>query len=321
MKAQRNHNSFAALFCLVVSLIFASAAAGQPSLHKALDQDGDHKADFLIFRPGNNTWYARKSDGTQTYTNFGLKDRDVLVPGDYDGDGHGDIAVWRDTDAVWWRINSSNSSVTAVRFGESGDEPVARDYTGDGRTDIAVVRRSGGAMTWYILDTATGAFTGREYGYATDTVAPGDYDGDGKFDLAIQRPASNGSSQAVFWIRPSTSPNGFVGVPWGLNGDIFAPGDYDGDGKTDLTVLRETNGSLVWYIRRSLDFQLAVYQWGLSASDYPVQGDYDNDGKTDVAVWRDTDGTFYIRKSGDGNMQSERWGAAGDIPIASYDSR
>jgi hypothetical protein len=41
----------------------------------------------------------------------------------------------------------------------------------------------------------------------------------------------------------------FYGVQFGTNGDLPAPGDYDGDGKADPTVFRPTDGN--WYQLRS----------------------------------------------------------------------
>ncbi|MDQ3063949.1 MAG: hypothetical protein M3R14_13980 [Acidobacteriota bacterium] len=42
--------------------------------------------------------------------------------------------------------------------------------------------------------------------------------------------------------------------------DLSAPGDYDGDGKTDVSVWRETNGT--FYVLKSTDNALLVMQLG-----------------------------------------------------------
>jgi hypothetical protein len=41
----------------------------------------------------------------------------------------------------------------------------------------------------------------------------------------------------------------YYSFPFGTNGDIPAPGDYDGDGKFDATVFRPSNST--WYAQRS----------------------------------------------------------------------
>ena len=60
-------------------------------------------------------------------------------------------------------------------------------------------------------------------------------------------------------------------------------GDYDGDGKDDLMVLREGTG----YVRRSTDQIVEAAPWGnLPAGEAIVFGDYDGDGRAEPAIWR-----------------------------------
>ena len=85
--------------------------------------------------------------------------------------------------------------------------------------------------------------------------------------------------------------------------------DFDGDGKSDITVFRPENG--VWYILASSDNVMRVSSFGQNG-DVPVAGDFDGDGKSDVAVFRPENGVWYIQNSSDGAFRAEAFGLGND---------
>ncbi|MDQ6785293.1 MAG: VCBS repeat-containing protein [Acidobacteriota bacterium] len=297
-------------------------ANARTSAEKALDFDGDRRADFSVFRPSNNTFYIARSSATSTGSFFGVQfgsfDTDRAVPGDYDNDGKGDIAVWRETTGTFFVLRSSDNTAQTFQFGSFGDEPVQRDYDGDGATDFAVVRRTGGNIVWFIRNSKDGSVRIEQFGLDTDTVAPGDYDGDGKFDLAVFRGQSD--AQATFFVRLSSSSNSnnFTATQFGLGSDLVVPGDYDNDGKTDFAVVRGGT-PLTWFILNSSNGSVSAVQFGLD-QDLITQGDYDGDGKTDISVFRQQTGIFYVLRSTDSGVTQTKFGQNGDIPLAYYNT-
>ncbi len=96
-----------------------------------------------------------------------------------------------------------------------------------------------------------------------------------------------------------------------------APFDFDGDGKTDLSIFRHDPGE--WWYLRSSDGGNRAFQFG-NAYDRIAPADYTGDGKTDIAFFRRSNSSWFILRSEDNSFYSFPFGASEDIPApADYD--
>jgi glucose/arabinose dehydrogenase len=113
-------------------------------------------------------------------------------------------------------------------------------------------------------------------------------------------------------------PDGILYVLSFGQGKIFAvsgaqvPGDFDGDGKSDLAVYEEGTGN--WFFVGSTAGFGSHLNFGGSTF-LAVPGDYDGDGETDTAVYDATNGNWFISQSGAGFRVNPAFGGSGFIPV------
>jgi len=93
--------------------------------------------------------------------------------------------------------------------------------------------------------------------------------------------------------------------------------DFDGDGKTDLSIFRPSVGE--WWYLKSSNGGNGAFQFGTN-TDKLVPADYTGDGKTDIAFFRPSTGEWFILRSEDFSFYSFPFGTSGDVPApADYD--
>jgi hypothetical protein len=105
------------------------------------------------------------------------------------------------------------------------------------------------------------------------------------------------------------------------------PVDFDGDGRTDFSVLRFPSiappavAQITYWNLRSTDGPAPAQDWGDANTDLPAPGDYDGDGKDDLALFRNSgvvgaDTFFLVFRSSNSTFLGVRWGVTGDRPVA-----
>jgi hypothetical protein len=123
------------------------------------------------------------------------------------------------------------------------------------------------------------------------------------------------------WQGPHNETWG--GVTFNIDGDIAdgpvagsaiaknKTADFDGDGKSDVSVFRPD--AKVWFVLNSSNQNISGVGFG-GGTDILAPGDYDGDGKTDTAVFRPSEGNWYLLTKG-AAFSSRQFGGNGDIPV------
>lgn len=97
---------------------------------------------------------------------------------------------------------------------------------------------------------------------------------------------------------------------------LRAPFDFDGDGKSDLSVFRPSDApdQPDFLVLGSSNSSVINGFWG-SVGDIPVNADFDGDGRCDLAVFRPSTRLWFVLESGSGFVRVLNFGLPDDKPI------
>jgi hypothetical protein len=156
---------------------------------------------------------------------------------------------------------------------------------------------------WY-LSTGTGnsyspyqPFSRHDLTLGSENYTPGDFNGDGKTDLILT------TKSGSYWYISTGTGNSYSPYQAYSRGDLtlgsvnYTPGDFNGDGKTDLIVT--TSSGSYWYISTGTGNSYSLYQayarydLTLGSVNY-TPGDFNGDGKTDVIMTSPNGSYWYI---------------------------
>jgi cytochrome c peroxidase len=214
--------------------------------------------------------------------------------------------------------------------GSSGQIPqptaIEPPMVGNPSFTVAVTKGLGGANAVLVINstdpgTASIPTSGSFARQAISLQGSGAGNGYASISLAI--PNNNALIGQTFfgrwYVTDSGSTSGFSVSPafqFTIFGDAPAvvPSkyvDFDGDGKTDISIFRPSVGE--WYYQRSSNSVVNGAQFG-SSTDRTVPADYTGDGKTDLAFYRPSTGSWFILRSEDSSFYSFPFGVSTDIP-------
>ncbi len=224
------------------------------------DYDGDGRDDIAVWRPGPQGRFYIIHSRTQTLAveDFGQTGDDPTVVADYTGDGIEDIAVYRPgasagAQSYWFyrSVFDPPGNHTTVAFGQHGDRPVPGHYFLYSPENMIAVQRAEGQLGRFYIRPPWGGFESVQFGLANDILVPGDYNDDWVTDLAVVRPNANGFFEWHYLPSGFPPATNWVSSVWGVAAtDVITQGDYDGDGRTELSVWRP--GSPGTFYHRSL---------------------------------------------------------------------
>ncbi|MGY4645184.1 S8 family serine peptidase [Cellulomonas sp. URHB0016] len=204
---------------------------------------------------------------------------------------------------------------------QPGVRVVAGDFNGDGFTDVALVRQtpgwgsipvafSDGAGGWTVTNGAAGPdFIATWANQPGVRIVTGDFNGNGLTDIALVRQTPGWGSIPVAFADGSGGWNVTNGaadpdfIPTWANqpGVKIVTGDFNGNGLTDIALVRQTpgwgsipiafaNGDGTWTITNGAADPDFIPTWANQPGVKIVTGDFNGNGLTDIALVRQTPG-------------------------------
>jgi len=289
---------------------------------------GTYRQLRIISRDGHGQWGGRvlqaaivgsaatvNITGTQFRTAFSLRSEWFVptnlrsapsYPRDFSGDrladvlavaaNNGDLRMYVGNGASGWK--SMNGTVIGRGFGGFSKVFTAGTWDADALSDV-MAQKTDGSLWLYPGTAADPVGPPRRIGSGWsiyNLIFPvGDFGGDGLTDLVARRPdgglvlySGNGSGGFLTSTRR-------IGAGWGIFTSVFSPGDFNGDGTSDviartsggLLYLYPGNGSGGWLPRRTIGAGWQVF------STITSPGDFNGDGSSDLLA-RGRDGRLWL---------------------------
>ncbi|MGW8954671.1 trypsin-like serine protease [Streptomyces sp. NPDC055709] len=198
--------------------------------------------------------------------------------GDFNGDGHDDLALWfADPDGTPKLLTSlSNDKGSFPKpfaawtgpkdsFVRSNLKLITGDFNGDGRDDVGAFYRQGDGSirTYAFTANPNGTFAAPTDWWTSnlrwDQARPlaGDFNGNGRDDLAVWYDYADGSDKISTMVAESVPGKDQFGSAkvtldskpgnWDITKTQLLTGDFNGDGRDDLTALRVNGANVQTY--------------------------------------------------------------------------
>lgn len=286
---------------------------------------GNHASDYSIWLSQADGTAFNESELISYYFCRDLEGNSAV--GDYDGDGDTDVVFFQLNGTVWtgetqWSslIWSDFHADLSPHFSAWTGYPTMADVTGDSRSDLIQFNRTSGEV--YVSRSGGSYFHPVEVWSTDFCVGPkscfvGDFNGDGMSDIGYR-------DGTQIYISLSTGTEFLMKNAWltgSVSDDAIVPGDFDGNGNTDLAFINVTSGDVRVAISQGqfLEFSSSYNNPALCPGDISygamiLSGDFWGDGTDDLVVFmRDS------RIGGTRTEAGETFFERGDVIVLSTD--
>ena len=285
----------------------------------------------IAFANGDGSWNITNGAAPTFIEEWANQPGVRLVPGDFNGNGLTDIALVRQTpgwgsipiafangDGSWNITNGAAPTFIEEWANQPGVRLVPGDFNGNGLTDIALVRQTpgwgsipiafaNGDGSWNITNGAAPTFIEEWANQPGVRLVPGDFNGNGLTDIALVRQTPGWGSIPIAFANGDGSWNITNGAAptfieeWANQPGVrLVPGDFNGNGLTDIALVRQTpgwgsipiafaNGDGSWNITNGAA-PTFIEEWANQPGVRLVPGDFNGNGLTDIALVRQTPG-------------------------------
>ena len=217
----------------------------------------------------------------------------------------------------YWYINVNGTmQIVAVPVSWAGATPVTGDWNGGGKTEIGLFNQA--TATWWLNTAGEGGFKSSEtftFGFTGSNVFPvvGDWNGEGKTEVGVY---CNGAwfrdyDNSHTWDATNQATMAYLG--WndgGTNTVIPVPGQWAGDGKTEMGVYCQG----VWFLDStdSNKWDGGHTYWGWAGTLTPLVGNWTgSSAKSQFGVY--SQGAWFLDYD-----NSHLWDAANQAALTFY---